>query len=261
LVPGLELPIRTNSICVLLACNGKIRLGLFDRELSLVANQLLLVRLRQPCKILKTCNGPHIQIVSFSRAFALEHTRKKAQSRFLSLLIAEKLPKRTLEGRKLGVLPLLFRILALKKEGEYLQQEQLVEGFNMLVLELLELYAPYLQELTVEGHFQKNRLVMGFLVLVERHYKQWHKVHFYAKKLYVTPNYLSKEVRSVTGKSAKTSIHEALLREAKLLLRTDRAIGTIGEELGFGSPSVFSRFFRSHTKLSPTGYREKLMYG
>jgi AraC-like DNA-binding protein len=244
--------------------SGGLKLQTGDREMVLVAGQLVLWHLQHSCLILEVQGEPIMYTVSFSRTFALKHTQKALRPRFLTLLMAEKLPLVRVGERKLISLLLLMGVFSIReKQGETrpLHKQLLLEGFNRLVLELLDMYAHYIREMYMEGHSRKNHLVLEFLELVERHCKQWHKMYFYANKLAVTPNYLSKQVCSVTGKSTKDFIHKTLLREAKIMLRTESTIRDIGEELGFGTPSAFCRFFKRHTNSSPTQYRERLDKG
>lgn len=59
-----------------------------------------------------------------------------------------------------------------------------------------------------------------FLELLLTHSKSEHGVNFYAEKLCITPQYLSLILKELTGKSASKWIDEALLMEAKVLLKT-----------------------------------------
>ena len=42
----------------------------------------------------------------------------------------------------------------------------------------------------------------------------------------------------------------------KLLMNTDKSIGSISEELGFNDNSHFNVMFKKYTGLSPTEYRQ-----
>lgn len=79
----------------------------------------------------------------------------------------------------------------------------------------------------------------------------------YADFLKVTANHLNKSVKSVTGKSAHELLDEMRLLEAKVLLRqTSLSIGDIAFKMGQLEPSVFSRFFKSKTNMTPQQFRQ-----
>lgn len=95
-----------------------------------------------------------------------------------------------------------------------------------------------------------------FTELVRSRFAEQHKLDFYASELCITPRYLSVCVKSVTGKTPAYWIDFHILSEAKRLLRqTDRTIDRISDELGFGSQSVFGKFFKRLTGMSPSDWR------
>ena len=84
-------------------------------------------------------------------------------------------------------------------------------------------------------------------------------VVFYADKLQITPNHLNKVVKGVTGKSPSVWIEEAVIQEAKRLLRTTALpLGEIASMVGILDQSYFARRFKKHEGVSPRDYRNKL---
>lgn len=95
-----------------------------------------------------------------------------------------------------------------------------------------------------------------FLDLVKENYREQRVVAFYADKLCITPKYLSLSVKEATGKPALEWIDEYVSAEAKALLRsTDMTIDQIGEYLNFMSQSLFGKYFKRVTGMSPREYR------
>lgn len=83
------------------------------------------------------------------------------------------------------------------------------------------------------------------------------EVTFYADKLCVTPDYLSKVVREYDGQSAAKWIINAVITETKILLREpDKTISQIAMELNFPDQSTFGKFFKRNTGLSPLEYKK-----
>lgn len=95
-----------------------------------------------------------------------------------------------------------------------------------------------------------------FIGLLTQHYRQQHQIEFYAGKLCMSTTYLSRIIRKVTGKTANYFISGLLYSEAcRMLVHTDRTVAAIADELCFADQSSFGKFFKTHAKVSPLGYR------
>ena len=102
-----------------------------------------------------------------------------------------------------------------------------------------------------------NQVFEQFLALVNEYHCSERGMSFYADKLCLTPKYLSKLVKQASGKSAPDWIDEFVVLEAKNLLKhTDLAIKEIVYRLHFPNQSVFFRFFKTHTGMTPSEYRK-----
>lgn len=99
--------------------------------------------------------------------------------------------------------------------------------------------------------------VQAMRVLESRPAQPW-TVSGLASELHVSPGYLARLFKSVTGlpPMAYLSQHRAETAAA-LLLRTDLPIGQIGRDVGWPDANLFARRFRAHTGLSPTAYRKR----
>ncbi len=91
-------------------------------------------------------------------------------------------------------------------------------------------------------------------------YSKEREVAFYADKLCITPKYLSSIVLAQSGKSALKCINEYVVNECQaLLLSTNLTLQQISDKLNFPSQSVFSKFFKRMTGLSPRDYRKQIL--
>lgn len=98
-----------------------------------------------------------------------------------------------------------------------------------------------------------------FQELLAQHDKLQHTLKFYADSLFITPKYLIHAIKNASGKSPGKLIDEAIVAEAKLLLKdTSHNIASIAEELHFSDPASFSKFFKKHTGYNPLSYRREL---
>ena len=95
-----------------------------------------------------------------------------------------------------------------------------------------------------------------FMRLVMEYHTQYRNVGFYADQLCLTPKYLSKLIKSATGRSAPEWIDSYVILEAKNLLKYSGAtIKEIVFKLNFPNQSVFYKFFKAHTGMTPTEYK------
>ncbi len=105
---------------------------------------------------------------------------------------------------------------------------------------------------------RSEELVGRFLALVEHYSHERHSINWYASELCLTPKYLANLVKQVTNRSAGDCIDYNLISQAKWLLRsTTLSIHEISERLGFQNQSHFGTFFRRHTGVSPSRFRNE----
>lgn len=102
-----------------------------------------------------------------------------------------------------------------------------------------------------------KRLVFEqFMKLVSENYTRQRQMSFYADKLCLSPKYLSKLVKSISGKSAPDWIDAYVMLEAKNLLKySEMPIKEIVYRLHFSNQTVFYKYFKAHEGMSPSEYR------
>lgn len=111
-----------------------------------------------------------------------------------------------------------------------------------------------------------NQLSKDFSDLLRTYYStvdndniQQPTVQFFAKKLNVTPNYLSDTIRHHSGKAALAVIQDFVIEQAKTALtNSTETVSEISHKLGFEYPNYFSRLFKRKTNLSPSQYRKSV---
>lgn len=104
-----------------------------------------------------------------------------------------------------------------------------------------------------------NSILRNFKILVNEHFAAWHQTTDYANELNVTPDYLNRVIKSLTGKTAKEFIQARIIIEAKRLITfSSLSAKEIGYELGFNEPANFSAFFKKNTGLPPSQFNKIL---
>lgn len=108
----------------------------------------------------------------------------------------------------------------------------------------------------------RDTLPQRYRLLLEQHIRMQEPVSFYASKLGVTADHLSRVCRATTGTSALEIMHERVVLEARrLLVYTPAPVVAVARELGFDDPGYFSRFFSKLTGQSPSAYRAAVAQG
>lgn len=127
------------------------------------------------------------------------------------------------------------------------------------------LYAVFLYELqnyldvsrgdvAVSRHQEEQYIT--FLKLLPANFAQRHGIPFYADAMGITPIYLSRIVRKMSGRTVIDHINDLLLSEAKILLKsTGLSVVQIADRLNFADAPSFSRFFSRMAGVSPRQYR------
>lgn len=104
---------------------------------------------------------------------------------------------------------------------------------------------------------RQEEILTQFTELLDKYHKEKREIAFYAEKMFMTPKYLSQVIKDYTNKTALDFIEEYVISEAKsMLLSTSLSIQQISDELNFPSQSVFGKYFKRITKMSPSEYRK-----
>jgi AraC family transcriptional activator of pobA len=81
-------------------------------------------------------------------------------------------------------------------------------------------------------------------------------VYFVASQVNMSPNYLSRLLKTLTGQSTQQFIQDKVIEKAKEMLSTNGlAVNEVAYKLGFEHPQSFTKLFKSKTKLSPTQFK------
>lgn len=135
------------------------------------------------------------------------------------------------------------------------------EILRHLVMVMINMISEIYTELPNSQSSPKSRtheIIDDFYQLILKYTKEQRNVNFYAEKLHLTPQYLSTFLKEKTGRSVSQWIDHILILEAKTLLKsTNLSIKEISNELNFGETSIFCRYFKRTTGVSPKSYRNQ----
>ena len=101
-----------------------------------------------------------------------------------------------------------------------------------------------------------DELFNNFIDLLREHCSTERSVEFYASKMGITPKYLSLILKKKSGRNASKLIDEAVVYEAKRLLKySGLSIQEIATKLNFASQSFFGKYFKQRVGVSPSRYK------
>jgi AraC-like DNA-binding protein len=200
-------------------------------------------------------------LISCTIAFAINNRIAKYGNGYIEVITTQSyivLSLSKVEVNHMIQLAELLKKKILSQNHTAFQNEMILLCLNLLLYEYCNLYYKKCKNVSAV-HNRKEKIVIGFIELIQEHSKGRHDVKFYADSLFVSKGHLRKAVHWVTGMPAKYFIEMAVVSEAYLLLADGNlSITEISEQLNFSALSSFSGFFKKYTKVSPTQYRQNL---
>lgn len=105
----------------------------------------------------------------------------------------------------------------------------------------------------------KRIQLMKFVNLLEQHFTQHYSVSEYASFLNRSSRTLSDLTAQQLSKTPSQMIQERVVLEAqRMLVHSSSNINQISYQLGFEDPSYFVKYFKKHTRLSPSDFRKAI---
>jgi AraC family transcriptional regulator, transcriptional activator of pobA len=107
---------------------------------------------------------------------------------------------------------------------------------------------------------REAELVRKFMGLLKKNFIDQKMVSDYAGKLCVTPNYLNRTVKKVTGFTASHHIQQQIILEAKRkAIYSTVTMKEIAYGLGFDNLAHFSKFFKNNCGMSFTDFKKQAL--
>ena len=156
-----------------------------------------------------------------------------------------------------GYFTLAREVVLSDKENKKEMLGSLVTSFTYLAMDVCTRALNEARKAQTPSSARVNQLFERFIALVTEYHNTERGMAFYADKLCLTPKYLSKLVKQASGRSAPAWIDSFVILEAKNMLKySDKTIKEIVYALHFPNQSVFYKFFKAHTGMTPSEYRK-----
>lgn len=151
----------------------------------------------------------------------------------------------------------------LKMEREYTRYDHLRAEILKGLLNILLLYVSRKTEaeLPADATPKDILLVKDFIGSLRKNYTSKKQVTDYAGELYITPNYLNKIVKRITGFTVSHHIQQQIILQAKQLAHHSRmSMKEIAYHLGFEDISHFSKFFKNNCGINFSEYKRAYLH-
>lgn len=260
---ALKHPFRFDGLMMLYCIKGNVKLSVNLNEYDICDNHLIITT---PGSILKTddiaCqdeSGVEYLIVAMSQGFAsgLRIDLKRLLNEGLALM---ETPILQISKEKEELMRHYLNLMAeiIKVDVEF-RDDALRSMISSMFCIIAGIWSEKLDEARKKSSQSTSRSRMvfeNFIRLVSEYHMKYRNVGFYADKLCLTPKYLSKLIKTASGKSAPEWIDSYVILESKNLLKySDITIKEIVYRLNFPNQSVFYKFFKARTGMTPSEYR------
>ena len=253
------MPMRLDALLMVLVLEGSSEIALDYVPYTIGANSFTIIMPTHMIQLNKVSKGFKGKLLVISREFLDECNTAKRSPSMANYMQLRKNPCTTFEPQETELVDNYIELLRskIKNRTHFFQKEVMQNAFVGFLLEIANIFMGKKDGLLMPALSRKEELFEQFLQLLFEHCKEQHVVTFYAEKLFITPQYLSLILKELTGKSANKWIDDALIVEAKILLKAPQAtVQQVADMLHFSDQSTFGKFFKKHMGISPMEYRK-----
>ena len=148
---------------------------------------------------------------------------------------------------------------AIERESNTSAQGQVAAGMSLLIALFVQISRIHQSLHTTQDHLRSSASlkIEKFRNLLDEHCRERMSVEDYSQVLGITSGQLTRICKKFLGLSAIEAINARTIHEAQReLIYSTLSIKQISAELGFDDEGYFGRFFKKHTQLKPTEFRE-----
>lgn len=252
-------PVRVNALQVLLVLEGSIDLSIDYVLYQASVNTVVTIMPTHIIKVIQYSPDFKGRLMGVSHAFLEQSVVPNHSSSMIQYMKIRKKPTALLKPSEIKSLDeCMLRLRQTILQTSHHLQRLLIQNTLMgFFIEMGNIFSERKEYNTPPSLTRKEELFESFLRILYMYCKEQHVVSFYADQLYITPQYLSLILKELTGKSANKWIDEALMQEAKILLKAPQAtVQQVADALHFSDQSTFGKFFKKHAGMSPMEYRK-----
>lgn len=250
------LPQKLNGAVLCICEQGEIEFIINSKIYKVTVNDMFAILPQSIFQLISASDDIRLYTMATPVEFILNADIDSAIPLFLSI---REYPCISLNNEDKRVLMELSELLRYKSERD--NNPYLKEITKSLLLTLLyEISTIYLSQKPIEQSATKrnDELFLAFMQLVNKNCTRERELKFYALQMFITPKHLSFAVHSSSGKAAKIWLSEAVIINARSLLKSKMTVSQISDYLNFPNPSFFCQYFKKHTGITPKSLQSNL---
>ncbi|MDR3253320.1 MAG: AraC family transcriptional regulator [Tannerella sp.] len=256
-------PSRFEALILIGITEGRMELQIDYNTYTADKNSLVMI---MPTHIISFLNGSNdlkswVLVVSKAYSEANPYSKdKKSPPVVISYMQLKRNPLTTFEPQEYNNLYACLEYVRrrMRQSSHLFHKEAFDLALKMFFLDLGNVYLSKVEHFITPAYTRQEEVMIDFQNLLREHCTRQHDVKFYADKLCITTQYLSLILKAQSGRSTMQWIQEALMTEAKRLLKRPRTnVQRVSDELNFPDPSTFGKFFKKHAGMSPVEFRKK----
>lgn len=251
-----DTPCRLDGFVLLFCTNGEAEIQINFQEYKIHLG-ILVMNIPENVIYISNVNNLKVYPIVISSDF-LKKMNIKMKDLMKLYVFAKKIPLVSLEYSEIMTLEkyyfLLEDIILSNEEHKKAVLEGLVQS---LISKLNSIIHRFQNNIPDSQSKKRNEEIFeAFIELLTRNEATERNLAYYADKIGITSNYLSKIVKEYTGRTAIEWIDEYVIFEAKTMIKhTQYTIQEIAYKLKFPSQSFFGKYFKRLTGMSPKQYK------
>ena len=257
--PLFQDPSRMDAFAVIFCVNGEAELQVNLKKYTLKSGTLALNLPENIIQISASENFTFYPFIISSNFIQRIHFKTKD---LMELYMAVRsMPVFEIEYSDIHILEKYYHLLKAVLQSDDSGKDNIAEGIVTSFLHVIfGILKRRLEQEKASGHAripERCEIVFEeFIKEVNRYHGTERSLSFYADRLNLTPNYLSGRIKEYSGKTAIEWIEDAVILEAKTLLKHSKlSIQEIAYKLQFPTQTFFGKYFKRIAGMSPSQYR------
>jgi AraC-like DNA-binding protein len=256
---GYSDPVRINQPVIVMVFSGSAQVSINYIPYTISADNMLIVMPTHVIRMAESSGDLKAKILIIDKTFLNDCRLSLQTPQLTAYMQLHKNPCIPFTADETAHIEQCFMMLEekIKLRTHAFHREVMQNSVSAFILELANILVSKTETFVCSAFSRKEEIMNQFIQLLFLHAGAQHLVTFYADKLCITPQYLSLILKELTGKPANKWIDDALVVEAKTLLKTPQiTVQQVADALNFSDQSTFGKFFKKYTGLSPREYRK-----
>lgn len=252
-------PLRVNALAFVLILRGSVKVEIDYSLYTFDVNSFITIMPANIVQVFHRSDDFKARMMFVSQNFVDCCNPSKTHPSVTFYMEIRKNPCVIMTQEEVCIIDDYFQLLRnkIRMKNHHFQLEVLRNSFIGFNLEIGNIMVEKEKGIKQPVLSRKEEIFQQFLHVLMENCQKEHAVSFYAEKMFITPQYLSLVLKEITGKSASKWIDDALIVEAKILLKSPHnTVQQVADLLNYSDQSTFGKFFKKHMGISPLEYRK-----